>query len=325
LQVSAGSGAIGGLLLENEGCYILLDCRAVPVLSSSMAAPKQQLQQRQQQEQQQQQQPRPLVQLAVADYDEKLRGIQLYAVLTTSAWGLLGLAYLQQQLQAQGQELPIHTYCTEPCLHFYQQLSQELLGTAAAAQAEANAEATAHPTLQAQQQQQDVVPVPVLQQMAVLQQQVQQALHQNQQEQQQQQHPQQQQQHPQQTHQHHHHPQPLQPLSNQPGDAAQPPATATAEPTSDSSSSSSSGITHVPHFNAEQLQSVLDAVQIVRFGQRIQLPGWCDLVAEARPSGSGIGSCLWRLSCGDQRCASQTKTCNCSDLFVVVFASALVS
>jgi hypothetical protein len=265
------------------------------VLSSSTTTPRQQPQQQQQQQEQQQQQLRSHVQLAVADYTRLLKDSQLHAVLTTSAWGLLGLAHLLQQLQAQGEDLPIHTYCTEPCLHFYQQMSQELLDTASASAGPAALQTTQKLQQQQEKQQQEkqqqgALPVPALHQMTLLQQQVQQALNQHNQLQQQQQQQQALQQQPTR--------QPPQPSSDQPGAAAAPTATSTAAAAGLASSAS---LHHVPLFSAEQLQSVLDAVQIVRFGQRVQLPGWCDLVAEARPSGSGIGSCLWRLSCGDQR------------------------
>jgi Cft2 family RNA processing exonuclease len=61
------------------------------------------------------------------------------------------------------------------------------------------------------------------------------------------------------------------------------------------------GLVIVPLFTQQQLQGVLDAVQVVRFGQRVQLPGCFGVTAQARPSGSGIGSCMWLLSSGDQR------------------------
>lgn len=158
----------------------------------------------------------------MSDYAASLKRRQLHAILITSSWGLIGLAHLQQQLQAQGQDLPVHTYCTEPCLHFFQQTAQELLDV--------------QRSLQLQQQQQSR-PVQVL--CAPQQQQGTSVL--------------------------------------------------------------------APLFSSDQLQSVLDAVQIVRFGQRVLLPGCFGITAEARPSGSEIGSCLWLMTCGDQRYVSKQR------------------
>jgi hypothetical protein len=67
----------------------------------------------------------------------------------------------------------------------------------------------------------------------------------------------------------------------------------------------------VPLFSRQELESVLDAVQIVRFGQRVQLPGCFGISAEARPSGSGIGSCMWLMTCGDQRYVSGVQPVGC--------------
>jgi hypothetical protein len=122
----------------------------------------------------------------------------------------------------------VHTYCTEPCLHFFQQQAQELLDTQTALQS-------------LQQQQPDV------------------------------------------TH-------PLQQDNQFEANPKQQHADIL-----------------VPLFSPEQLQSVLDAVQVVRFGQRVLLPGCFGVTAEARPSGSGIGSCLWLMACGDQRCVCRCR------------------
>jgi Cft2 family RNA processing exonuclease len=57
----------------------------------------------------------------------------------------------------------------------------------------------------------------------------------------------------------------------------------------------------VPLFSQQQLQAVLNALQVVRFGQRLQLPGPWGLLAEARPAGSSIGAAVWTLTAGSQR------------------------
>jgi hypothetical protein len=186
----------------------------------------------------------------VRDVAAILKEIQLHAILTTSAWGMLGLAHLQQQLQEQGSDLPIHTYCTEPCLHFFHQLAQELLDAAAVGDI----------TTSTQLDQQTQRPSSFASDhhlVTAVQQQEQQPEHAT--------------------------------VSN---GAAAPAAGAGAGCRQQ---------TTVPLFTAQQLQSVLDAVQVVRYGQRVQLPGCFGITAEARPCGCGIGSCLWLMTCGDQR------------------------
>jgi len=377
-QASLGHGPTGSILLDDDNSLIMLDCAAVPSLLSKECAGVDQQEQQQRQE--------AAVGLIVPDYASLAKLGNLQAILVTSAWGLLGLAHLQQQLQALGRDLPIHTYCTEPCLHFFQQLSQELL--------------VGDQDLRAQQQQacgasdqQQGLAAPIHQQLELLHQQVHQVLAQQQRQPihpQQQQHPsmqiqqQQQQQHmlgAYQPHQQPHHgllvpsvqqlpsgsspaghiqphphqqvwqppqlttspcgptgapprPPPASPAAaalhsahhRQPqGDhlidpttaaftpsaaaaaaAAQPgcemaPRDTPAEAASVSTACRAVGQCCVPLFSPAQLQSVLEAVQIVRCGQRVVLPGCFATTAEARPSGSGIGSCIWLLTRGDQR------------------------
>jgi hypothetical protein len=218
-------------------------------------------------QQQQQQQQGSQLQLALPNYAPALKQVQPHAILITSASGLLGLAYLQQQLQAQGHDLPVHTCCTEPCLHFFQQQAQELL--------DADRESQTHQQQKQQLadvaadkadgQQQQRLGCPALHQMAVLHQQLHQVLLNKQ-------------------------PDPQQQQQQQQSCARSviPAAAAAAQLT-------------VPLFSPEELQSVLDAVQIVRFGQRVLLPGCFGITVEARPSGSGVGSCMWLMTCGDQR------------------------
>jgi hypothetical protein len=214
-----GQGALCGLLLRHYGINVLLDAHAVPTLeaaaqqqqpaastaaASTAGAPSLQLS----------------LQLTVPHYARLLQSVhQLHAVLLTNPWALLGLPALQQHLRSRGAELPLHTYATEPCLHSFQQLVQELQDAQHALQQQQQQHATASATSQ-QQQHVSAAPLP----------------------------------------------------------------------------------------SVEQLQSVLDAVQAVRFGQQLQLPGCLGLTAEARPAGSSIGSCVWHLRHGSHRCALSPGT-----------------
>lgn len=245
MQASLGAGATSSMILQHAGTNILLDCSAHPVLASSTPPGKAPAQQ--------QQLDSPQLQLAVLDVAATLNDIQLHAILTTSAWGLLGLAHLQQQLQEQGSDLPIHTYCTEPCLHFFHQLAQELLEAAAVG----NIATSTQPDQQPQQG-----PAAFASD--------------------------------------HHLVSAVQQQERQPEHAAAPNGAAASVPSAATRVGACQHTT-VPLFTAQQLQSVLDAVQVVRYGQRVQLPGCFGITAEARPCGRGIGSCLWLMTCGDQR------------------------
>ena len=367
-------------MVQHEGSTIQFDVPAVPIVATSRTQGDQQHQQHQQHQQQQQQQGQPSQQhqqhdvcLLVPQRPQTPQCAQLDAILITSAWGLLGLAHLQQAL---GGELPIHTYCTEPCLHFFQQLSQELIDCSHALGQYQHSQA--EPQTSAQH---TAAHSPVLDQQALMQQQLQQMLLDKQLDQQQQHPPsmmqptlsQQQVLVPSVLQPGGHHQRPLyhqphnqaaphtatHPLQQVPpfftGFPAPPPPPAAAGPAvlwhpvppprppsspppaaapSTAAAAAAAGAVgaggkqpsgpngkpgqlhghqnHHEHevgghsvvqlFSPQQLQSVLDAVQIVRFGERVQLPGCFGLTAEARPCGSGIGSCMWLLSCGDQRC-----------------------
>jgi len=54
-------------------------------------------------------------------------------------------------------------------------------------------------------------------------------------------------------------------------------------------------------YSEQELAAAIQAVTVVRFGQRIQLPG-SDVEAVAAPSGAGIGTCCWLLETGGRRC-----------------------
>lgn len=53
-------------------------------------------------------------------------------------------------------------------------------------------------------------------------------------------------------------------------------------------------------FTEAQLLSCLEAVQVVRYGQRVTLPGG-QLTAGALPSGSGMGCAVWKMTEGSQK------------------------
>jgi aryl carrier-like protein len=237
-----GADGAASVVLRQHGVCVLCDCPGVPLIApaddptpvpaAAAAAAADAQQSCTQAAATTSQPPAWQLQLLVPDFDQLLPPLpdqqqqqQLHAVLISSAQGMLGVAALQQRLRRLGADLPLHTYCSEPCLHACQQLMQELQAAAAALSVSA-----AH-SQHAQQQQQ-----------------------QQQQWQQQQQRPGQQQ------------------------------------------------CMRVPLPDEGQLQAVLDAVQVVRWGQRLRLPGCFGLTAEARPCGCSISSCLWHLRNGSHRC-----------------------
>jgi hypothetical protein len=57
----------------------------------------------------------------------------------------------------------------------------------------------------------------------------------------------------------------------------------------------------VPMFTEEELQSVLQSLQVVRWGQRVQLPGCWGMIAQAWPAGNSFDCCMWTLTTGSQR------------------------
>ncbi|WIA32375.1 hypothetical protein OEZ86_003207 [Tetradesmus obliquus] len=77
------------------------------------------------------------------------------------------------------------------------------------------------------------------------------------------------------------------------------PAPATATAAAPAAAAAAASV--VPLFSHQQLQATLDALTVVRYGQRLQLPGPWGLVAEARPAGSSIGAAMWTLMAGSQR------------------------
>jgi hypothetical protein len=256
--------------------------------------------------------------LRVPDLQLFIESQELHVILISNPHGLLAVPYLQQLLQQKGSRLPLHLYCTEPCYHGFQHLALELLQVQAALQQQ---QQQGHGQQEQQQQQQQLLP----QQMQLYQQQMQlhyqQLLAQQhtqqplaapgitmfQQQQQQQQRwsganatsgvawfpPQQQQQQQQQP-------------AVVPGPIPPPAPPSLPPPQAQSlhhvpAPAAAAGPDVVPFFTQQQLQAVLDALQVVRCGQRLQLPGPWGLLAEARPAGGSIGAALWTLTAGSQR------------------------
>lgn len=325
LQAVLGEGPTSCVLLEHHGTRILLDCAAAPFLSSirctgSAGDAGSAVQS-----------PACELRLRLPRLDPLVDGrLALQAILVTSPAGLLGLPRLAAALAAAGRRLPLHVYCTRACHAAFANTARELLD---AAQQLASVDETAAAHSLAAPQQQRTSPSPQMRllslQLAATTAQawassagLQQPLHQQ-------------------------YgfwgrtgtavpaaappsvppprpppgcplpvpprPPPQQQGSSGGGISSSSSKTATCPngnsrgATDDRGGSGDGSGDDAPFFSLLELECILAQLQPVSFGQRVQLPGSLGLVAEARPCGSGLGSAMWTLSLGNQRCGGSLQ------------------